>query len=222
MKFGRKLPLFLGAVSVCNLSIIVAQDAPRNGASEPSAEKGSLAEVRQLVSAANSTFAEASDSLRSAGKPVAEQTKVLDAVAREVQGALKEVSPNGGGRYDEVQKRIQDTDAKIQAWREKSQDTNISVEMRQRYNGLAQKLASSRENLLKTQLLMDGQRVELQKRLQSVNENREYFAELVSAMDLEEADERIREGLQRLGRAAEKFQELLGRIAEAVGSERPH
>jgi len=195
-------------------------EAKASSESASQAGANSSDDLKNKVKSLQDTSQIATDRLRSAGKSSAEQTKALDAVAQEVQGALKEVSPNGGGMYDELQKRIKETDGKIKAWQDKSLDTKISGEMQQRYNALAQKLSASKDNLYKSQIQLDNQRVELQKRLQSVNENKEYVAELLSANDLEEANRAVQDVVQSMSAVSKTFDDLLSKITAVGGSEK--
>jgi len=195
-------------------------EAKASSESASQAGANSSDDLKNKVKSLQDNIQKATDRLRSAGKSSAEQTKALDAVAQEVQGALKEVSPNGGGMWDELQKRIKETDGKIKAWQDKSLDTKISGEMQQRYNALAQKLSKSKDNLYKSQIQLDNQRVELQKRLQSVNENKEYVAELLSANDLEEANKAVQDVVQSMSAVSKTFDDLLSKITAVGGSEK--
>ena len=86
--------------------------------------------------------------------------------------------------YDELVKRIKETDSKVKMWQDKSLDTKISSEMKQRYKALSMKLAKSKDDLCKNQISLDFQRDELQRQLLSITQNKEYVVALREADDL--------------------------------------
>ena len=216
--FAAAVPSLHAQISVKVGNTKLEAKASTDSGAQPASNSSD--DLKNKVKSLQDNIQKATERLRSAGKSSAEQTKALDAVAQEVQGALKEVSPNGGGMYDELQKRIKETDAKVKAWQDKSLDTKLSGEMQQRYNALAQKLSTSKDNLYKSQIQLDNQRVELQKRLQSVNENKEYVAELLSANDLEEANKAVQEVVQSMSAVSKSFDDLLSKITAVGASEK--
>lgn len=177
-------------------------------------------ELGSRVKTMQASIQKATDKLKNAGKSSAEQTKALDAVAQEVQSALKEVSPAGGGMYDELQKRIKESESNIKMWQDKSLDPKISGQMQQKYNDLAQRLSRSKDELYKNQISLDNQRNALQKKLQEVNENKEFVAALLQANDLEDANKAIQDVVLSMNSVSKSFDDLLNKITSGGISEK--
>lgn len=206
-----QLSVKLGNTKVeASASPATGEQAPKNGSSE----------LKGKIEALQENIKKASEQLRNAGKSSAEQTKALDEVAVQVQGALKEVSANGGGMYDELVKRIKETDSKVKMWQDKSLDTKISGEMQQRYNALSMKLAKSKDDLYKNQISLDIQRNELQKQMASITENKEYVVALLAANDLDEANKAVQAVVQSMNSVSKSFEDLLSKVTASDTAEK--
>jgi hypothetical protein len=206
-----QLSVKLGNTKVeASASPATGEQAPKNGSSE----------LKGKIEALQENIKKASEQLRNAGKSSAEQTKALDEVAVQVQGALKEVSANGGGMYDELVKRIKETDSKVKMWQDKSLDTKISGEMHQRYNALSMKLAKSKDDLYKNQISLDIQRNELQKQMASITENKEYVVALLAANDLDEANKAVQAVVQSMNSVSKSFEDLLSKVTASDTAEK--
>jgi hypothetical protein len=131
-------------------------------------------------------IARATELVNKAGTPDSERMKQLDVLAESLQSALKEVSPNGG-LYSELKKTIDFTEAKSKAWHEKSLDPSVSAQMQLKYWGLENKFLAAKEMLHKGMKALDAQRVDLEKRLKDVKEDRDFVVEMMAAGDFKEA-----------------------------------
>jgi chromosome segregation ATPase len=150
----------------------------------------------------------ATDRLQNAGKSSEEKMKELDGLAQTVEVALKEVSANGG-LYSELQKSISATEARAKAYHDKSIDPNISAETQLKYRNLENRLSGAREKLYKSQMAMDAQRTDLEKKLRDVKENRNLVSDMLAANDLEEANKAVLDVVKNMAAVNESFDGLL-------------
>jgi hypothetical protein len=192
-------------------------DSPAAGEQAP---KNSSAELKGKIILLQETILKATEQLRNAAQSSVEQTKALDELAVQVQVALKEVSANGEGKYDELVRRIKETDSKVKMWQDKSLDTKISGEMHQRYNALSMKLAKSKDDLYKNQISLDIQRNELQKQMASITENKEYVVALLAANDLDEANKAVQAVVQSMNSVSKSFEDLLSKVTASDTAEK--
>jgi chromosome segregation ATPase len=170
--------------------------------------------IEQNVKALQDSIKKATDRLQSAGKSSSEKVKELENVANTVQTALKEVSPNGG-LYSELKRNIDATEAKMKVYHEKAIAPNLSSETQLKYRGLENRLAKLKDDLYKGMIALDAQRIDLEKTLQDVKENKELVADLLAANDLEEANKAVLEVVGNMGNLNKSFDGLLKNITKA-------
>jgi hypothetical protein len=179
----------------------------------------STAGLEENVRGLQESIRKATDRLQNAGKSSQEKIKQLEGLSQTVQNALKEVSPNGG-LYSELQKSIAATEARARAYHDKSIDPNISAETQLKYRNLENRLSGAKEGLYKSMMALDAQRIDLEKRLRDVNENKELVADMLAANDLEEANKAVLEVVKNMGAVNQSFDGLLKNITSGGVAEK--
>jgi hypothetical protein len=187
-------------------------DGGTKGAGAASAPGASTtAVVEDKVKLLQESVKKATDRLQAAGKSGAEKIKQLENLAESVKSALQEVSPNGG-LYTELKKSIDSTDARAKSYHDKSIDPKLSAETQLRYRTLENRFSGVKDKLYKGMMALDAQRVDLEKKLQAVVENKELVADLLAANDLEEANRAVLDVVKNMGSVNESFGDLLNSI----------
>lgn len=179
----------------------------------------STAGLEENVRGLQESIKKATDRLQNAGKSSQEKIKQLEGLSQTVQNALKEVSPNGG-LYSELQKSITATEARAKAYHDKSIDPNISAETQLKYRNLENRLSGAKEGLYKSMMALDAQRIDLEKRLRDVNENKELVADMLAANDLEEANKAVLDVVKNMGAVNQSFDGLLKNITSGGVAEK--
>jgi len=213
------LMVALSANSEAQLSIKAGNVTAEANVSTSQPGNTTSKDMEDRVKALQDSIVKATDRLQNAGKSSAEKTKQLDALAESVQSALKEVSPNGG-LYSELKKTIDSTEAKSKAWHDKSIDPNVSAQMQLKYRGLENKFSAAKDMLYKGMIALDAQRVDLEKRLKDVKENRDFVVEMMAAGDLEDATKAVLDVVSNMSSVNKSFDNLLQNISGAGISEK--
>jgi hypothetical protein len=187
--------------------------------SESKPVSGSTADIESNVKSLQESIKKATDSLQRAGQSGVEKQKALDQLSQTVQVALKEVS-DGGSMYSELKRAIDATKAKATAYADKSVDPKVSPQMQLKYRQLNEKLTNESDQLYRSMITLDKQRVNLEGRLKQVNENKEYVADLIGANDLVEANKAIMEVVSSMSNLDKSFDSLLNEIVKTATPEK--
>ncbi len=200
---------------------VKVEAAPGSAPGAPGSAPGAstTSGLEENIKGLQDSIKKATDRLQNAGKASQEKIKQLDGLAQTVQSALKEVSPNGG-LYSELQKSISATEARAKAYHDKSIDPNISAETQLKYRNLENRLSGAKEGLYKSMMALDAQRIDLEKRLRDVNENKELVADMLAANDLEEANKAVLDVVKNMGAVNQSFDGLLKNITSAGVAEK--
>ncbi len=225
MKRTLFVPLTLSLAAILQIPVHAQVSLKAGGsvkveaAPESAPGAASTAGMEDRVKALQDSIKTATDRLQNAGKSNQERIKQLEGLAQTVQSALKEVSPNGS-LHSELQKRISETEAKVKAYHDKSIDPSISVATQAKYRILENKLSTNRERLYKSSMAMDAQRMDLEKKLNDVSENKDLIADMVAANDLEEANKAILDVVKNMAAVNQTFDGLLKDITSAGVAEK--
>ncbi len=174
-------------------------------------KKSSIDEIEVRVKTLSEAIQLASEQLKAATQDDSVRLQHLDDVIGAAKSALGELN-DGGELFDMLQQAIQDTEEKQKKYKDKSVDPNVSAKIREQYDKLSRRFGDLINQLYDKKILINKQRGELEDTLKEFTDQREFFADLMKANELEAANDTLLMVLESVNDLNSSFNDFAGKF----------
>lgn len=154
-----------------------------------SAPKG-MDEVEARVKTMQDAIKAAVTQFQRANGPTSEKMARLDKVLAVIDASLAEISENGP-LYQEIGKAMKTSEALQAKYKDKATDPKIDAKIREKYQGLTNKLGTTINGLYERRMVLGDTRTDLEKRRGGLNQERDFIADLITADEMDIANQAL-------------------------------
>lgn len=178
---------------------------------ENDAKKSGIEAIEIRVKTLRESIQLASEQLEAATQDQSVRLQRLDDVILAAKTAMGELN-DGGELFDLLKKAIEDTEEKQKKYKEKSVDPNVSAKIREQYDKLGRRFGDLINQLYDKKILINKQRGELEETLKEFTDQRDFFADLIQANELEAANDTLLMVLESVKELNTSFNDFAGKF----------